>query len=89
MKSSTYKLIKLDQRHNGHKQFKYAVMPNSFTIYNNWRIWTWETYGPSCELVYVSPTAEPIWAWHSSTDGRMRLYFKSDEELALFQLRWT
>lgn len=89
MKSTTHRIIKLDHRHNGHTQFKYAIAPDKFTNFVEWRVWAWETYGPSCELMYVDGPNIPQWAWHSSEDGKMRLFFKSDEELALFQLRWT
>jgi hypothetical protein len=85
-----YKITKLDRRHNGWNRFKYLIMPydNSIGIepLNQARNWLWATYGPSCELSYSK--LGDLWAWDTEY-SRKRIYLKSDEELALFALKFA
>jgi hypothetical protein len=64
------------------------------------REWLWENYGPGCELDYVVLTPTPAgnegqcymqsqerWAW-DTTENRLRIYVKGDEELSFIRLKW-
>lgn len=55
------------------------------------RQWCWETYGPTVELGMYFDTNSYIndkWAWDTD-NHQMRIYLKSDVELAWFQLKWA
>jgi hypothetical protein len=53
------------------------------------RIWCWETWGPSCEIAsYIPLDRDYVWSWEQE-HGHMRLYLKTDKELAWFQLKWS
>ena len=89
---------KLDGRHNGHKRWKYYISFNGpqerAEDFFECRLWCWENFGPSREMdetidLRRSPADHNIqWAW-ANTDYKRWLYFSSDAELALFQLRWS
>ena len=58
------------------------------------RSWCWSTFDYGVERKYITLHPGPSnlesgqkWAWHSEDDN-LRIYFKSDEELALFKLKW-
>ena len=61
--------------------------------YKELRAWLWDSFGPGCELDYVTlsftPSMNPVerWAWRTD-NGHMRLYLRSDEELTLLKLKW-
>jgi hypothetical protein len=68
--------------------------------FKQWRAWCWEMFGPGCETKWITITPEDAgpngecrmvstvrWAWHTEY-GEMRLYFKDDESLSAFMLKW-
>jgi hypothetical protein len=87
----SYKITRLDRRHNGYQWYQYSVSPNTVDrivgtyLLNDARNWMWATYGPSSELNWT--TKEKVWAWDTE-HGKQRIYIKSDAELALFQLKF-
>ena len=65
-----------------------------------WRNWCWEVFGPGVERKWITLKPEPAgnngecrmvsenrWAWHTENE-EMRLYFKDDETLSAFVLKW-
>ena len=74
---------------NGYSRIKLA------SDFMDIRSWSWQTWGPSKELVeWVSSANDKIsscqnehWCWQNDERGR-RLYLRSDEELILYKLRW-
>lgn len=96
------KITKTNRRHKAHDVFDYYVTPQySFLPYassstrsfkfNEWRIWAWETWGPSAERdsTFLRDQKElPLWAWHTEEES-LRLYLRSEKELNWFKLRWT
>jgi hypothetical protein len=99
----TFKITKLDRRYNGNKWFKYVAevgynysrnRDDRIGHFKKAREWLWSTFGPSCELNYVTivpntdgSVVKESWAWESDF-GRERLYLRSDQELELFTLKW-
>jgi hypothetical protein len=87
----TYKITKLDRRHNGHSWYKYYITPSTFDyqesrqLLTDLRNWCWTTYGPSSELGWNK--AGSIWAWDTE-HGNKRIYLKSDAEMTLFKLKY-
>jgi hypothetical protein len=50
--------------------------------------WAWQTWGPSCDLTsYAMLEKEYLWSWDQEHNN-LRIFLKSDKELAWFQLRW-
>lgn len=91
-------VTKLDGRHNGNHYFDYYVTPRNVTprtinqdiaIFHDWRVWCWETFGPSGErdstIKMRSQSAQ--WAWDTEFQ-HLRLYFKEDA-FTLFKLKWV
>ena len=76
----------------------------ALATFNQVRDWCTATWGQSCEIEnYLDFIYEPNkdknlhtyepnnhWAWKSSTESfkSWRIYFKTDDELSLFTLRW-
>ena len=95
----TLKLTKIDRRHKGYGKFNYFVsVPFSHSllladreeIFCNWRIWCWNTWGPSCELAYhdgYKTYSSKNWCWETSEYG-MRLYLADELEASAFSLQW-
>jgi hypothetical protein len=98
-----HKAKKLDKRFNGGDRFKYMVdvsvsrasdgmwadRIHKIEEYVNIRIWAWQTWGESCEISsYMTLRKDYVWSWDSAHDN-MRVYLKSDKELAWFQLKWS
>lgn len=95
------KITKTNYRHKAHDIFAYYVTPqHSFLPYassssksfefNQWRIWAWETWGPSAERdsSFVRGWKDkPVWAWHTE-DSQLRIYLRTEKELNWFKLRW-
>jgi len=92
-----YRITTLDKRHNGHLYYKYSVAPiwnSKYTyasveydkLFNNVRVWCWETWGPSTEFIF--PFRNKHWAWDSEFKHR-RIYLKYDEELLFFKLKFN
>ena len=53
------------------------------------RTWCWETWGASCEMgAYLPLKQEQVWSWDSE-HANLRIYLKTDKELAWFQLKWS
>ena len=59
------------------------------------RNWCWDTFGPGVERKFITlhPTSTGVesihkWAWHTDEE-ELRIYFKGDEELTLFKLKWA
>lgn len=98
------KLIELDGRHNGFKDWKYYVKPPITQHYKinkqlffNWREWCWKTWGPSKELTMFDNTdlfdgvhsSNAHWCWLNDEHGRCRIYLKTDEDASAFILNWS
>jgi hypothetical protein len=93
------KITKLDGRHNGWQRWKYFISAPStlktgpsVELFVSWRVWCWETWGPSKELdyFYFSEVSyqNDIWCWEND-DYKRRIYLQNDEHLSLFMLRWA
>lgn len=94
---------KLDGRFVGHQYFKYRIYfssvgkTNRFLQFVDIRNWLWDTYGSSSErdiILYLEDFKNTAfnkkWAWHVDDKSRdnVYIYLASDEELALFKLKW-
>jgi hypothetical protein len=99
----TYKVTKLDKRHTCYKIMKYHIevtldiwgSENRVAKFQEYRNWCWGTFGPGVERKWIllKPGTDGMesintWAWHTEYT-EMRLYFKSDAELALFALKFA
>lgn len=104
------KLVKLDRRHYGHGIMKYYVEPEPawvigmdtrFQLFQQWRAWCWEAFGPGVERKYITITPVLVsaddqchmeaierWAWHTE-DKALRIYFKDDETASAFSFQWS
>lgn len=95
-----YSIKELDGRYKGARVFKWVLdfnsvwqdhnrRPNFQTIRN----WCWETFGPGSELeTHLSLNRPDIdmsdrWCWKTDHDD-LRIYFKSDNELSIYTLKW-
>jgi hypothetical protein len=88
-----YKVTKMDRRHTGNHKFKYYVSVkltrlSTFGDFNSYREWCWNTWGPSMELKWATLDDAPTWAWMTEFN-QLRIYLKSEKELAWFQLKWS
>jgi hypothetical protein len=100
------KLTETDRRHTGSLEWKYFVsMPynmgktsaESKTLFLEWRVWCWNTWGPSKELNAYGHNdlyddiccSNSHWCWLSDDNGRRRIYLRSDHDAELFSLRWS
>lgn len=100
------KIRKTDKRHTGHDKFQYYVdikstdwNENSQLMFYKFRMWCWETWGPSRELNdwNVGNKSDQLdqdpgdrnahWAWIND-QYRFRLYLGSKDEAAHFTLKW-
>jgi hypothetical protein len=64
------------------------------------REWCQDTWGHTCERDFhirlseditkseIEYKTNPHWAWHSTNNGVFRIYFKDQQELDMFTLRW-
>lgn len=102
----SYTITKTDRRHTGNHVMKYIIevnLPRGFNKsrerinqFKEYRVWMWETFGPSCELDNITligdklgePSSVERWAWRTDFE-HLRLYIRGDEELAWFKLKWT
>jgi hypothetical protein len=95
------KVTKLDRRFNGHHIFKYVIEPNvigkeeKIEEFKQWREWSWLVFGPSSELRFIriqpgqiKMESTRVWCWDTEF-GNLRLYFKNDETLSAFMLKWS
>jgi hypothetical protein len=94
-----YTINKLDRRHKGFASFTHYIMPvwssqlADKLKFFEWRNWCWETFGPGMEREMAIEfrllhDADLRWAWHTN-NGAKRLYFKSEKEVAWFNLKWS
>lgn len=100
------KLVKTDARYTGSNEWQYfAYMPRNWPMtldqsklyFLDWRVWCWNTWGPSKELNAYTHNdlyddvhcSNPHWCWLSDNDGRRRIYLRTEVEAELFSLRWT
>lgn len=93
---------KLDHRFAGHKHFKYriswrTVKHERIVNFIELRNWCWETFGPSNErdiIIYLADKDEGFvrcWSWHIEKDSVRYtpfIYLATDQEYALFKLKW-
>jgi len=94
------KIKKLDKRNNGYGQFKYYAKPTSQGMHEV-RAWCWDTWGSSKELgewlgdnvslavnlFHQTHCFNKHWCWQND-QYYCRIYLRTDEELAFFQLKW-
>ncbi len=86
------KIVKLDRRYTGGRQFDYAV---EFThpfkdgeLFCEVREWCWETWGPGRELKFVDINSKDHWCF--MTDNyRTRIYLSDTPEVEWLTLRWS
>ena len=86
------KIVKLDRRYTGGRQFDYAV---EFThpfkdgeLFCDDREWCWQTWGPGRELKFVDINSKDPWCF--MTDNyRTRIYLSDTKEVEWFTLRWS
>jgi len=75
-----YKIKKLDRRMNGFGKanFTHCITPTWANTFHEYRIWLWETYGPSIELADWAgiENQSEEWAWHTEY-GYRRLYLSN------------
>lgn len=95
-----FNITKLDRRHSAFPFMRYYVIPQysykeaRIERFIELRNWCWDTFGPGVERKYIilHPTQDTLesinaWCWHTEQD-QLRIYFKSDKELAVFKLKW-
>lgn len=89
------KAKKLDKRFSGSYMFKYYAEPDGnlpvrYWEMQLWREWCWEQFGPGTERdTALRSRHERDWRWAWDTEhGNCRIYFKGDEELSWFTLKW-
>ena len=87
--SLVMKIKSLDKRFTGGYQFKYCVDFNfrDAPFFIERRNWCWETWGPSCEYKFINNEDDYAWCWIVDS-YKIRLYFKDDEQMNWFKLRW-
>jgi len=91
MNSNKYKITKLDKRYAGHYYYKCFVTPYATSgdaylkDFIDFRIWCWETWGPSTELDISF--RNKFWAWDTK-DSHFRIYL-NDEAYTFFILKFT
>jgi hypothetical protein len=81
---------------NGYGKFSHRVVIKNrrlerFEFFNEVRVWCWETFGPSTELSVQSWLAKPSehWSWRIDTrDDDCYIYFKTEDDLSFFKLRF-
>jgi len=86
------KIVKLDRRYTGGRQFDYAV---EFThpykdgeLFCEAREWCWQTWGPGRELKFVDINSKDSWCF--MTDNyRTRIYLSNMQEVEWFTIRWS
>lgn len=98
-----FSFSKLDTRFAGHQHFKYRVKILGdyvvrYSQYIEIRNWCWETWGSSCErdiLIELADKDESFirtWSWHAEKYNKrfyeFYIYFATDQEYALFKLKW-
>jgi hypothetical protein len=98
------KITKLDRRHAGFVYWKYYVeRPRGVTavdskrLFLSWREWCWTTWGPSKEMNMFDHTdlfdneycSNDHWSWLNDEYGRSRIYFRTEQEVEVFVLRWS
>lgn len=65
-------------------------------IFQNWRAWCWETWGPSKDLAEYHNddlfdgvgSSNPHWCWMWDRKRLPRIYFKTSADATLFALKW-
>jgi len=73
---------------------------NRIELFKEWRAWCWEVFGPGTEIKWIvihpvdagpngqcQMVSKGNWAWNTEFGG-MRLYFRDDETLSAFMLKW-
>jgi hypothetical protein len=85
------KKSKLDRRHLGYGDFKYAINFRTIELnkFCSIRNWCWSQWGPSAEVEYLIKLngENPGWSWVSD-QWRMRIYFATDKEYQWYLLKW-
>lgn len=93
-------LTRLDRRHSGYGKFNYfasipflhsPLLADRDEIFCNWRIWCWDTWGPSCELEcynIVKNYSNKHWCWEQWEKRGMRIYLADEQDASAFTLRW-
>jgi hypothetical protein len=98
----TAEVTKLDRRHSGHGVFEYYITSLgrdrilNILEFQQWRDWAQDTWGHGIERDWayaLRRNNQPTRTWGWLTDdnkvgNQPRLYLRSDEELALFKLKW-
>jgi len=101
---------KMDSRYKGFPEFKYCIDGKSKfkgiggkdtsrkELFYLWRIWCWDTWGPSKELndwledqrdlLHIHIASNHSWCWVND-DFATRIYLRTDSELTLFLLKWA
>ena len=102
MQIGDFKVTKLDRRYNGHQNFAYMAEPHvarltmpfprnmKTLMFCHLREWCWSQWGPSCELHLhrLNGSKDVDWCWESEYN-KLRIYIRSDEQLALFTLAFS
>ena len=96
-----YRIIKTDARHAASREFEYYIemlyipdIVERHLRYLEYRNYCWTTWGSSAErdeyMLLIKRDIRPNqhWCWHTH-DTIQRLYFKTEEELVWFNLRWS
>lgn len=90
----SYIVKKLTRQYNGFNHYKWLIeCAGCDEVLNrrnfaDWRDWCWATWGASRELKWaITRPPVPVWAWDTEFRHK-RLYFQSDAELTLFELKW-
>ena len=86
----TMKHSKLDRRHTGYSNFKYAAqfVPKEKHKFCDIREWAWTQWGPSCEMEFWDSIRNPRWCWVVD-QYKIKIFFATDAEYQWFLLKWT
>lgn len=99
-------ITKLDGRHAGSQQWKYYAEIESRALasievrrrmFHDWRVWCWDTWGPSKELTDYDHQdlyddvrcSNAHWCWLNDEFDRRRIYLRTDADAEIFSLRWS
>lgn len=101
--SKKYNIIKTDNRHIASQLFSHYIQVSTMTgavdrvcFFAEATHWCIQTWGPSMErdhyrmlsLAGRHHQSPPPWSWHSKESMVLRLYFKDEQTLDWFRLKW-
>ena len=85
----TFRIVRLDDRYKGRGSFEFFVEASKLSQFLEWRDWAIESWGNGIERDFASVRPGILWGWLSDDGHHLRIYFKSEQEVNWFVLRWS